>query len=54
MNAPHDHPGAFWPGVYYVLVPPPADPGDTTSGAIEFIDPRHAIGNLIVEPHGFA
>ena len=23
MNAPHDHPGAFWSGVYYVQVPPP-------------------------------
>ncbi|MES2904917.1 MAG: TIGR02466 family protein [Pseudomonadota bacterium] len=44
MNAPHDHPGAFWSGVYYVRVPPPADPSDATSGAIEFIDPRGAIG----------
>jgi len=32
-NAPHDHPGAFWSGVYYVAVP-------AKSGAIELIDPR--------------
>ena len=44
MNAPHDHPGAFWSGVYYVQVPPPADPDDQLSGAIEFIDPRGSIG----------
>jgi uncharacterized protein (TIGR02466 family) len=44
MNAPHGHPGAFWSGVYYVQVPPPDDPSDQMSGAIEFIDPRGAIG----------
>ena len=44
MNAPHDHPGAFWSGVYYVAVPPPADPDDRLSGAIEFIDPRGSTG----------
>lgn len=32
-NAPHDHPGAFWSGVYYVTVP-------QGSGHIEFLDPR--------------
>mgnify|MGYP006172548175 CR=1 FL=1 len=43
MNAPHDHTGAFWSGCYYVHVPPaPGD--DRLSGAIEFIDPRGAIG----------
>ena len=44
MNAPHDHPGAFWSGTYYVRVPEP-DPADKLSGAIEFIDPRGAIGS---------
>lgn len=44
MNAPHDHPGAFWSGVYYVHVPEPADAADKPSGAIEFIDPRGSIG----------
>ena len=44
MNAPHDHPGPFWSGVYYVKVPLPADGDDKYSGAIEFIDPRGSIG----------
>ena len=44
MNAPHDHPGPFWSGVYYVKVPLPADDDDKYSGAIEFIDPRGSIG----------
>ncbi len=44
MNSPHDHPGAFWSGTCYVQVPPPTDPGDKFSGAIEFIDPRGSIG----------
>ena len=44
MNTPHDHPGAFWSGTYYVQVPPPDDPADKYSGAIEFIDPRGSIG----------
>lgn len=44
MNAPHDHPGTFWSGVYYVHVPVPADAEDKSSGAIEFIDPRGSIG----------
>ncbi|HEV2043724.1 MAG TPA: TIGR02466 family protein [Sphingomicrobium sp.] len=44
MNAPHDHPGTFWSGVYYVHVPVPAEPEDKSSGAIEFIDPRGSIG----------
>ncbi|MDP4593280.1 MAG: 2OG-Fe(II) oxygenase family protein [Beijerinckiaceae bacterium] len=36
-NAPHDHPGFVWSGVYYVSTPAVAVPG---SGDIEFIDPR--------------
>ena len=44
MNSPHDHPGAFWSGTYYVQVPLPADDEDKFSGAIEFIDPRGSIG----------
>ena len=44
MNSPHDHPGAFWSGTYYVHVPLPTDPDDKLSGAIEFIDPRGSIG----------
>lgn len=45
MNSPHDHPGAFWSGTYYVHVPPPDDEADKLSGAIEFIDPRGSIGS---------
>lgn len=45
MNAPHDHPGAFWSGTYYVHVPACEDEGDQRSGAIEFIDPRGSIGS---------
>lgn len=45
MNAPHDHPGAFWSGCYYIHVPPPDDPEDQLSGSIEFIDPRGALGS---------
>jgi uncharacterized protein (TIGR02466 family) len=44
MNAPHDHPGSFWSGTYYVHVPQP-DEADRQSGAIEFIDPRGSIGS---------
>lgn len=44
MNSPHDHPGAFWSGTYYVQVPPPIDRDDKLSGAIEFLDPRGSIG----------
>ena len=43
MNSPHDHPGSFWSGTYYVHVPR-ADDSDRQSGAIEFIDPRGSIG----------
>jgi uncharacterized protein (TIGR02466 family) len=44
LNAPHDHPGSFWSGTYYIKVPPPDDPTDKYSGAIEFIDPRGSMG----------
>ena len=45
MNSPHDHPGCFWSGTYYVHVPTPEDESDRQSGAIEFIDPRGSIGS---------
>ena len=45
MNSPHDHPGSFWSGTYYVHVPQPDDAQDKQSGAIEFIDPRGSIGS---------
>jgi uncharacterized protein (TIGR02466 family) len=44
LNAPHDHPGVFWSGTYYIKVPAPSDAEDKLSGAIEFIDPRGSIG----------
>ena len=44
INAPHDHPGAFWSGTYYVRVPLPEDKDDMISGSVEFLDPRGAIG----------
>lgn len=44
MNAPHDHPGSFWSGTYYVQVPEPDDE-DPRAGAIEFLDPRGSIGS---------
>jgi uncharacterized protein (TIGR02466 family) len=40
-NAPHDHPGAFWAGAYYVANARAA-PDDETGGAISFVDPRCA------------
>lgn len=40
-NAPHDHPGAFWSGAYYVSMPPNA-PDDPDGGAIEFLAHRPA------------
>ena len=48
FNAPHDHGGAFWSGVYYVAVPD--DEGD--GGAIEFIAPQHLStpGELVKAP----
>jgi len=44
MNTPHDHPGSFWSGTYYVQVPD-AGEADPRAGAIEFIDPRGSIGS---------
>jgi len=44
MNAPHDHPGAFWSGTYYARVPE-TEPDDRLSGAIEFLDPRGSLGS---------
>jgi uncharacterized protein (TIGR02466 family) len=44
MNSPHDHPGSFWSGTYYVHIPE-ADESDRQSGAIEFLDPRGSIGS---------
>lgn len=40
-NGPHDHPGAFWAGAYYVANAAAA-PDDESGGAISFIDPRCA------------
>lgn len=53
-NAPHDHAGAFWSGVYYVAVPATdgGSDGNGDSGVIEFIAPQHlsAPGGLIRAP----
>jgi len=38
-NSPHDHPGAFWSGTYYVQVPA----GERDAGTIEFIAPRQPL-----------
>lgn len=38
-NAPHDHPGCFWSGVYYVQVPKSAGDG----GLIEFMSPHEVL-----------
>ena len=40
-NMPHDHPGAFWSGAYYVSMPPASDV-HPEHGAISFIDHRPA------------
>jgi uncharacterized protein (TIGR02466 family) len=40
-NVPHDHPGSFWSGCYYVRTQRPADK-QNEGGAITFIDPRCA------------
>ena len=45
FNAPHDHPGVFWSGCYYVQVPAVDDADDVFAGAIEFLDPRGSIGS---------
>lgn len=38
-NGPHDHPGAFWSGTYYVAMPASAA-DDPDGGAIEFLAHR--------------
>lgn len=38
-NAPHDHPGCFWSGVYYVQVPE----GAGEAGIIEFLSPHEVL-----------
>jgi uncharacterized protein (TIGR02466 family) len=40
-NVPHDHPGSFWSGCYYIKNDPPTEK-NSESGAITFIDPRCA------------
>lgn len=40
-NVPHDHPGSFWSGAYYVSNPA-SDEGNPSAGAISFIDCRSA------------
>lgn len=39
-NVPHDHPGSFWSGCYYIQVPEGS--GRNEDGAISFIDHRSA------------
>lgn len=48
-NAPHDHSGSFWSGVYYVQVP---GRGEGQGGAIEFLAPHKPLPNqgFIYEP----
>jgi len=48
-NAPHDHAGSFWSGVYYIQVPPDTD---GQGGAIEFLAPHKplASGGFIEAP----
>ena len=45
-NAPHDHPGWVWSGVYYLQVPTLNHP---RSGAIEFLDHRTNVRVLTIE-----
>ncbi len=42
-NAPHDHPGAFWSGVYYVKVP---EGSERHGGAIEFLSPHKPLPGI--------
>lgn len=42
-NAPHDHPGAFWSGSYYIQVP---DDTEGNGGAIEFLSPHKPLPSL--------
>ena len=53
-NAPHDHPGSFWSGSYYVAKDCAAAE-DEAGGAISFIDPRCApAGQPLVKAPMFA
>lgn len=49
-NAPHDHPGFCWSGVYYVATP--ASPTER-SGNIEFLDPRTNVADMAVPGSAF-
>jgi len=49
-NAPHQHAGAHWSGVFYVKQPA-VDTGE--AGKIEFIDPRNDLGNWRVLKSGW-
>lgn len=40
-NVPHDHPGSFWSGCYYIKTSEARHAGDE-AGAITFLDPRCA------------
>lgn len=52
-NVPHDHPGSFWSGCYYVNTDPTANRADE-GGAITFIDGRCApTGQPIVKSQVF-
>lgn len=48
-NAPHDHLGSFWSGVYYVSIPPETE---GQGGAIEFLSPHKPMpgGGFIEAP----
>lgn len=48
-NVPHDHPGSFWSGSYYVANDHTGEEAPS-SGAISFLDPRHApAGQTVVK-----
>jgi uncharacterized protein (TIGR02466 family) len=50
FNAPHDHPGFCWSGVYYVATP---EGQSDRSGQIEFLDPRTNIADMAVPGSAF-
>lgn len=39
-NVPHDHPGSFWSGAYYVVNQDPGE-AELLGGAISFLGPHH-------------
>jgi uncharacterized protein (TIGR02466 family) len=55
FNAPHDHPGFLWSGVFYVDIPEDLKDNE---GQLEFIDPRNGVmsgaGNLVEVQKYFA